>query len=427
MSDERTLSRLVVVGASHRTSSEATRDRLFIAEQDIPQFLAGVRETGFSDVVVMSTCARTEIFGTALDHNAAHAGAVDALAQLGGFDEAEIRRQTYFYQAEDALRHLIRVSASLDSPIIGEPMVTGQFREAVRIADVAGFLNTELITLIQEVNRTSKRIRTETVVGQQPVSMAACAVQVARDVHGDFGGVRSILVTGGEMGELITDQLCDTGLSYMTVVARSRARAEITARRYNCHFRDLDGLSGLLAEADIVVTSLGGGQYLFDTQNVSSALAARRRRPMLFLDVAIPSDVDPAVNNLDGAFVYSLDDLEGIVLEGRFERDNAAADAESIIDAEIHDYQRSMAERDAVPAILALREHFERIRRDVLADNDGVLAVDEVTRRLINRLLHDPSETLRKLVAEKPDDVLDAERLIRELYGLTDKGDKSKE
>ncbi|MEE2997319.1 MAG: glutamyl-tRNA reductase [Pseudomonadota bacterium] len=427
MSDERTLSRLVVVGASHQTSSEATRDRLFIAEQDIPRFLSGVRETGFSDVVVMSTCARTEIFGIASDHIAARAGAVYSLAQLGGFDEAEIRRQTYFYQAEDALRHLIRVSAALDSPIIGEPMVTGQFREAVRIADVAGFLNAELITLIQEVNRTSKRIRTETVVGQQPVSMAACAVQVARDVHGDFGGVRSILVTGGEMGELIADQLCDSGLSHMTVVARRRARAEITARRYNCHFRDLDDLSGLLAEADIVVTSLGGGRYLFDTQNVSSALAARRRRPMLFLDAAIPSDVDPAVNDVDGAFVYSLDDLEGIVLEGRFEREKAAAEAESIIDAEIHDYQRTVAERDAVPAILALREHFERIRRDVLADNDGVMAVDEVTRRLINRLLHDPSETLRKLVAEKPDDVLDAERLIIELYGLTDKGDKSKE
>ena len=427
MSDERTLSRLVVVGASHRTSSEATRDRLFIAEQDVPGFLAGVRETGFTHVVVMSTCARTEIFGLASDQTAARAGAVDALARLGGFDVEDLRRQTYFYQAEDALRHLFRVSAALDSPIVGEPMVTGQFREAVRVADAGGFLNAELNALIQEVNRTSKRIRTETVVGQRPVSMATCAVQVARDVHGDLGRIRSILVTGGEMAELITDQLCDAGLSHLTVVARSRARAEISARRYNCHFKDLDDLPGLLAEADIVITSLGGGQYLFHAENVSSALAARRRHPMLFLDAAIPSDVDPAVNDLDGAFAYSLDDLEGIVLEGRFQRDEAAAEAEAIIEAAIHDYFRVIAERDAVPAILALRQHFERIRLDVLSDSDAVSGVDEVTRRLINRLLHDPSETLRKLVGAEPDGVPDAEILVRKLFGLTDKDDKSKE
>ena len=428
MSDERTLSRLVVVGASHRTSSEATRDRLLIAEEDLPDFLTGLRAGGFEDAVAMSTCARTEIFGLAPDTAAARDGAVAALAKLGGFDTSEIGPQTYTYSAEDALRHLFRVSASLDSPVVGEPEVTGQFRDAVRIADAGNFLGAGLNTIVQAANRTAKRVRSETTIGQRPVSMATCAVQVARDVQGDLTRVRAMLVTGGEMGELIADQMRDAGLSQLTVVARSRARAEISARRYDCHFGVLDDLPGLLAETDIVVTSLGAGQHLFDRNNVSDALVARRRRPMLFVDAAIPSDVDPSVNELDGAFAYSLDDLECIALEGRFQRDEAAAEAEAIIDAEVQEYLRAVAEREAAPAVSALRQHFERVRQGVLSDIAGDdPVVDEATRRLTNRLLHDPSEALRALAADSPEDGAEIEKLVRRLFGIGGKDDKTKE
>ena len=428
MSDERTLSRLVVVGASHRTSSEATRDRLLIAEEDLPGFLTGLRTAGFEDAVAMSTCARTEIFGLASDTAVARNGAVDVLAKLGGFDAAEIAPQTYAYDAEDALRHLFRVSASLDSPVVGEPEVTGQFRDAVRIADAGGFLGPGLNTIVQAANRTAKRVRTETTIGQRPVSMAACAVQVARDVQGDLSRVRAMLVTGGEMGELIADQMRDAGLSQLTVVARSRARAEISARRYDCHFGVLDDLADMLAETDIVITSLGAGRHLFRTGNVSDALVARRRRPMLFVDAAIPSDVDPSVNDLDGAFAYSLDDLERIALEGRFQRDEAAAEAESIIETEMQEYLRAVAERDATPAVSALRQHFERVRQDVLSDlGDEEPAVDEATRRLTNRLLHVPSETLRALAADTPEKGIEVEKLLRRLFGIGGKDDQTKE
>lgn len=428
MSDERTLSRLVVVGASHRTSSEATRDRLLIAEEDLPGFLTGLRAAGFEDAVAMSTCARTEIFGLASDTAAAREGAIAALARLGGFDSAEIGPQTYVFSAEDALRHLFRVSASLDSPVVGEPEVTGQFRDAVRIADAANFLGPGLNTLVQAANRTAKRVRSETTIGQRPVSMATCAVQVARDVQGDLSRVRAMLVTGGEMGELIADHMRDAGLAQLTVVARSRARAEISARRYDCHFGVLDDLPGLLAETDIVITSLGAGQHLFGRDNVSDALVVRRRRPMLFVDAAIPSDVDPSVNDLDGAFAYSLDDLERIALEGRFQRDEAAAEAEAIIDAEVQEYLRAVAEREAVPAVSALRQHFERVRQGVLSEIGGEdPALDEATRRLTNRLLHDPSETLRSLAADAPEGGAEIEKLVRQLFGIDGKDDKTKE
>ena len=435
MTDERILSRLVVVGASHRTSSEATRDRLFISEDDLPAFLRNVIDAGFSDAVAMSTCARTEIFGLADDGEAARLGAIRVLADLGSLEPGQLAAETYTHMGDDALRHLFRVAASLDSPIVGEPEVTGQFRDAVRVAAAHDLVGPGLDAVVQAANAAAKRIRFETPIGQRSVSMAACAAQVGRDVQGDLSRVNAVLVTGGEMGELIVDHMRSAGLARLTVVARSKARAEISARRYDCHYAVLDDLPLLLPDADIVITSLGAGRYLFDRANADAALVARRRRPMLFVDAAIPSDVEPAVNDLDGAFVYSLDDLERIALEGRSRRDEAASEAVIIVDEEIERFHRATAERSAVPAVTALRDHFERVRRDVLADlgqgsrpgqgspgqdglGQGDPALDEVTRRLVNRLLHAPSETLRAFAADNDPAAAQAEELLRRLFEI---------
>lgn len=419
MADERILSRLVVVGASHRTSSEATRDRLFISEDDLPGFLQKVSAAGFSEAVAMSTCARTEIFGLADNSGAARHGAIAVLSDLGGFDADILAGETYCHEGEDALRHLFRVAASLDSPIVGEPEVTGQFRDAVRIATAHDHVGSGLGTVIQASNGAAKRIRSETPIGERSVSMAACASHVARDVQGDLSRTSAVLVTGGEMGELIVDQLRAAGLKRLTVVARSRARAEISARRYQCHHAVLDDLPALLPDADIVVTSLGAGRHLFDRGAAAAALTERRRRPMLFVDAAIPSDVDPAVNELDGAFVYSLDDLERIALEGRSSRDRAAEDAEGIVAEEVDGFRRATAERNATPAVTALRAHFERVRADVVTESSSAdPALDDATRRLVNRLLHAPSEALRALSAENDPAALRAEKLLRQLFDI---------
>ena len=419
MADERVLSRLVVVGTSHRTTSEATRDRLFISEDDLPGLLKKVSAAGFSEAVAMSTCARTEIFGLADNCDAARRGAIGVLADLGGFHANLFASETYGHEGEDALRHLFRVAASLDSPIVGEPEVTGQFRDAVRIATVHDHVGSGLSAIIQAANGAAKRIRSETPIGERSVSMAACASQVARDVQGDLSRVGAVLVTGGEMGELIVDQLRAAGLTRLTVVARSHARAEIGARRYECHHGVLDDLPALLPDADIVVTSLGAGRHLFDRGMAAAALAQRRRRPILFVDAAIPSDVDPAVNDLDGAFVYSLDDLERIALEGRSSRHRAAEDAEAIVGEEVEGFRRATAERNATPAVTALRAHFERVRADVLAELPSAdPALEDATRRLVNRLLHAPSEALRALSAKNDPAGLQAEKLLRHLFDI---------
>lgn len=426
MTDERNTGRLVVIGANHRTSSEATRDRLFIEEERLPGLLREAADAGLSEAVLLSTCARTEIVGIAEEPDAAKPHVVGLLARLGGFDPAALEAELYDHRDDAAVRHVFRVASSLDSPIVGEPEVTGQFRDAVRIAAGCGRVGTQLDAVVQAANAAAKRVRTETAVGERSVSMAACAVQVARDVHGDLSRAAALLVTGGEMGEMIVDRLRDSGLERLTVAARSAPRAEIAARRYGCHHTVLDDLPDRLSKADIVVSTQGAGRYLFDPETVEAALVLRRRRPLLLVDAAIPCDVDPAVNDLDGAFVYSLDDLERIALEGRSQRDEAAAEAEALIEEELERFRRAGAERSAVPALSALRDRFEALRRDVLSDlGNADPAVDEATLRLVNRLLHDPSINLRDMAGRNDPALRDAERHIRRLFSLD--GDEEKE
>lgn len=419
MTDERITDRLVVIGANHRTSSEATRDRLFIPEDRQASFLRAVAEAGLKQAVVLSTCARTEILAMAPDPDAARSRALDLLAGLGDLSPAVLDPDIYMHRDTDAVRHVFRVAASLDSPIVGEPEVTGQFREAVRIAVGCGMVGATLDTVVQAASAAAKKVRSETAIGERSVSMAACALQVARDVQGDLSRVSVLLVTGGEMGELIVDQMRNAGLTQVTVMARSAARAEISARRFECHHAPLDALAEHLPRMDIVISSLGAGQFLVRPELVQGALVQRRRRPMLFVDAAIPADVDPAVNDLDGAFVYSLDDLERIALEGRSHRDEAATEAEAVIDQEVERYLRASAARSAVPTLSALRDHFETVRRDVQADlKIADPATEEAMRRLINRLLHRPTETLRELAADDDPAAQDTDKYVRRLFGL---------
>lgn len=419
MTDERNTDRLVVIGANHRTSSEATRDRLFIPEDEQKGFLRSVADSGLEQAVVLSTCARTEILTFATDPEAARLRVLDLLAGLGGLPVAILEDGIYLHHDVDAIRHVFRVAASLDSPIVGEPEVTGQFREAVRIAVGCGMVGSALDAVVQAASSAAKRVRNETAIGEKSVSMAACALQVARDVQGDLSRVSALLVAGGEMGELIVDQMRSAGLSQITVAARSKARAEISARRFSSHHASLDDLSDILPRMDIVVSSLGAGHYLMTLPLIKSALDQRRLRPMLFVDAAIPSDVDPAVNDLDGAFVYALDDLERIAMEGRSHRDEAATVAEAVIEDEVGRFLRTSAARAAVPTVAALRDHFESVQRDVQADlriTDP--ATEEALRRLVNRLLHRPTESLRELAADNEMASQDAENYVRLLFGL---------
>jgi glutamyl-tRNA reductase len=235
-------------------------------------------------------------------------------------------------------------------------------------------------------------------------------------VHGDLAECAGLLVGDGDMGETIADYLRQAGLGALTVTARLPARAEMLAHRLGCNHAPLDEMPRLLVGADVVISALATGRRVLTREAVSAALAVRRRKPIFLIDVAVPGDIEPAVNELDGAFVYDVDDLETVANEGRAEREEAAAEAFAIVEQEVEAYSRERAGRQAAPAVARLRARFEAERAAALADAAG--DAEKATRLLINRLLHDPSAALRALAEEKAADEQAAERLLDRLFGL---------
>ena len=390
---------------------------MFIEEAGIPAFLERLRSMGLAQAIVLSTCARVEVQAANTDPDSVGGLIVELLAEQGGFRTQEIASQLYHKVDVEAVRHMFLVAASLDSPVVGEPQVTGQVRASHQLSKAAGMTGPELESALQAAYVTAKRVRNETAVSKRPVSLAAAALQLMREIHGDLSKCTGLLILGGDIGEWIAQQAHTAGLSRMVVTARIASRAEQVARRFGCHFAPIDTLPMLLKDADVVITSLGTGQFSLTTDSIGRALAARRHRPILLIDAAIPVDVQPSVHELDGAFVYDVDDLERVAEKGRASRDTAAIAAKEIIDQEVDSYVRNRAARDAAPVVTALRVHFETLREDVLNEL-GAAPPDEVTRRLVNRLLHHPSQALGDLAATDRAASLAAERLLCRLFDI---------
>ncbi len=415
--DNDSASRLFVVGVNQRSASVLLCERLFAEEIELSALLARLRAAGrtvaggdaargagaaggagaVAEAMVLSTCERPEVMAVA-DAPAAGAQAlVGLLAEETGTEADELAAGSFRHLGAEALRHIFAVTASLDSQTVGEPQILGQVKESHRRAVEAGTAGPALDAVLQAAYGAAKRVRSETSLAEHPVSIAASALLVARDVHGALER-RGVLLAGlGEMGEFMAAELIDAGVGDLVVMHASLGRAEAVAHRLGCHFRPWPELDDALAGADIVVAATGTGRYTITALLAEAALKRRRREPIFFIDTAIPGDVEPAVGRLDGAFVYDLEDLEGVALEGKANREAATEAAWRILDEELAEFLRQRAERAAVPSVAALRRHFESARAAVLAE--GGAGAAEVTRRLINRLLHDPSEALRAAAA----------------------------
>lgn len=409
-----------VVGVDHRTCPTGLRERLFLSEAMLPAFLAGLRADGLCQALVVSTCDRTEVVGWHADGADAVARAARRLATLGGFGDPELAGLLTIRHGPAAVEHVFAVAASLESAIVGEPQVLGQVREAYRQAALAGLIGSEIDRVMQGAFAAAKRVRTETAIGERAVSIAAAALQVAREVHGALDRRAALFVGAGEMAEMFAERLREAGVSRFLVADSLAVRAQTTAKRLGAHVYGLDDLETAVAEADIVLCALGRGSVIVGPELVRAALRRRRQRPLFLVDAAVPGDIAPAVNDVEEAFLYSLDDLENVAREGRAKRDEAAAAAWAILRAAVADHLRAAAAREAVPAIAALRAHFETTRARLLAEQPS-LSAEEATRLLINRLLHAPSEALRAMTldGQQPED------LLNRLFGIDDSLDPS--
>lgn len=411
----------IVVGANHRSSSMMMRDRLFVEEAHTPAFLERLKAEGLGQAVVLSTCDRVEVQAIHPDRDQAARAITKVLATHAELEAPALEGQIYIHWGKDAQRHVFAVTASLDSLMIGEPQVLGQVKDAHRLSADAGMTGPELEALLQAAYGTAKRVRTETAIGEGPVSIAAAAVQLARDLHGDLDRCSALLVGGGDMGELVAQDLNTGGLAHLSVVHPVEARAQAIARSLDCHRGDYEAMAELLVEADVVLTSLGTRKHVITAEMVSEALRRRRRKPIFLIDTGIPGDVEPAVDEIDGAFLYDLNNLERVAMEGRASRETEARDAWRILDEELAAFQRNRAERVAVPTLSKLRSHFEDARIQALSDAGD--DADKATRLLVNRLLHDPSEVMRQsAAATNPGDWKALEQVLERLFRLS--GDK---
>ncbi|HEC90553.1 MAG TPA: glutamyl-tRNA reductase [Alphaproteobacteria bacterium] len=420
--------RPLVVGANHRSSSMALRDRLFVEEYALPGFYDRLREAGINQALVLSTCDRIEVQTVRPQNEDSGIAAGRIVETMAGHAEiavADLEGQIYTLDGAEAVRQIFTVPSSLDSLVVGEPQVLGQVKAGHRLAREMRMIGPQLESLLQAAYAAAKRVRSETAIGERPVSIAAAAVEVARDLHGDLGRAVGLLVGGGgigDMGDVVAGEFIAAGLGALTVIHPLKAHAAATARALDCHRAPWPALGSdldrLLGEADVVLAALGRRRRSVSADGIKKAIVIRCRKPMFIVDLAVPGDVEPAVDGIEDAFLYTLDDLERVAMRGRQTRKHVAGDAWEIIDEEVAAYIQGQASLGAVPVLSDLRRHFDDTRAAVLNVAGG--DAEKATRLLVSRLLHGPTLAMRERAADSGEcgEWAQTERLLRRLFGL---------
>ncbi|MGF1473859.1 MAG: glutamyl-tRNA reductase [Rubrobacteraceae bacterium] len=395
---------IAVAGMNHRSASVEVRERVAFSPCAGRNFLQRVKQDGIaSEAVLLSTCNRTELYAVVEDEGA-RSRILDSFARKRKIDRETLEECVYWLTEADAVRHLYRVAASLDSMVVGEGQILGQVREAYRAATEEQCAGQALNRLFHTALRVGKQVRTDTGIGDSSVSVPHVAVKLAEEVFGGLAGRRALVLGAGEMSELVIKHLKAKDIEEVRIANRSAERARLLAERVGGLAVGFDTLASELSRVDVVVSSTGAGNWV-----VHHDLAARvldgRREPLFFVDIAVPRDVDPAVQNLDRAYVYDVDDLQSVVDHNAGDRGDAAKKGEAMIGPAVLEYMSWLSSRHAVPLIQELRAGADRIRRHELSralkkldlTSEETEAVERMSHSLVNKLLHGPISELKAL------------------------------
>jgi len=413
---------LICLGVSHKTAPLSVRERLALSDQQQLELLTRVAGPE-SEALIISTCNRVEFY------LAGPAGGVSrdlVLAEIAARGGDETLSHLYEHRGEAALVHLFRVSSSLDSMVMGEAQILGQVKEAFEIAQRSGAIRGELIRICEAAFAAAKRVRTETGIGRAAVSMASAAVELAIKVFGDLEGKAVLMVGAGEMAELSLRHLRAAGATDMVVTNRTFERADTLAKSVSATARPFEELSSLLVTADVVLCSVASPTPLLTQESLSMVLKARRHRPLFMVDLAVPRDIAPDVNELEGVYAYDMDDIQRVVTDNSAVRSAEAAKAEVMIAEEIARFSRDRALRDGIPVIARLRARAEQIAKAELERTFASLgdnltekqrqSIEAMAKAIINKLLHQPTAKLRETAPEQLDHRLAG--AAAELFGL---------
>lgn len=393
-----------MVGLNHRTAPVAVRERVAFQNGQFEPALRGlITLPRVSEGVILSTCNRVELVMCGQDTGAAQAAIPGFLAAQHGVSSDDIKPHLYVHEGREAVRHMFRVAASLDSMIVGEPQILGQMKEQYARAAELGAAGRILHRCFHKAFSVAKRVRSETGIAERAVSVGSAAVELARGIFDRLPDKTALLVGAGTMGELVARQLLDEGVGTLYVANRTYERAIDVARLLGGIPVPLDRLPRHLPQADLVVVAASGDDFLLDEPMIEHALRERQRRSMLLVDLAVPRAIDPSIRALDGIYLYDVDDLDGVIADNRGARAREAAKAEVIIDGEVETFWRWFSGLDVVPTVVALREKVEALRLRELdrqlgglgLDDAQRLAVDQLTQRIVNKILHAPIATLR--------------------------------
>jgi glutamyl-tRNA reductase len=413
-----------VLGINHTTAPVSLREKVAFSEDRLLAALRTLRrEAGVAEVVILSTCNRTELYWAG---SASGAELSQWLERHHG-NNLDLASSLYVHQEQRAVQHAFSVAAGLDSMVLGEAQILGQLKDAYRAAQEAGSTGPSLNKLFQAAFAAAKRVRSETRIGENAVSLASATVSLARRVYSDLSAHTALMIGAGDMNALAARHFISAGVKGMVIANRTLSRAQALAAELKAHAVGLENLDQELARADIVISCTASLVPLITRSAAEAAIRARRRRPIFMVDLAVPRDIDPAVGDLEDVYLFSIDDLQQLIDENRQQREVAAGGARLVIDEEVARFLAESRAQDAGPAIRALRQQADAIRVQTVEQARRLLAagksadevIDYLANTLTNRLLHTPTHALRQ-AAESADSGL-AEAITRLLIDERDR------
>ncbi len=421
---------LLVIGINHKTAPVEIRERVSFSGEELGRSLRKVLEhPEFTEDMILSTCNRVEIYATTRDPEMGIVALKNFLAEYHGVSLEEFEQSLYIHSGSGAVRHIFRVASSLDSMVVGEPQILGQIKEAHSLAVSHNTLGIVLHRLLHRAFHVAKKVRTQTKIGNSAVSISYAAVELAKKIFGTLEGKAVMLLGAGEMAELAAKHLVAVGAQRVIVVSRTYRRAVDLAMTFDGEAIEFDGFRESLKEMDIVISSTGAPHYILGPEDVVGVIKARKNKPMFFIDIAVPRDIDPGVNEIENVYVYDIDDLQEVVDANRDRREREARRAEEIVEEEVLKFYHWYTSLDLVPTIVSLKEKFEKIRRREMSKYVASFvritekerkSLEALTSAIVKKILHDPITFMKS-----PDlntDTAEYVNAVRKLFRLDAEG-----
>jgi glutamyl-tRNA reductase len=419
--------KIIAIGLNHKKTPIEIREKLFFPDSSLSKPLSELKNVdGIRASLILSTCNRTEIYAHVNDESGSIQSIKQFLSDCKNFPLSEFEPFLYSYFSKDALVHIFRVASSLDSLVVGEPQILGQFKKSFSIASETGTIDQLLMNLMNKAIETAKIVRTETTIGKSATSVSSCAVELAEKIFGKLDDKSVMIIGAGEMAELAIEHFVSDGIAKLYVVNRSYDKAESIASKYGGIPIKFDDYNTKLSEVDIIITSTGAPRYLIKTSDIKGIMRSRKYKPIFLIDISVPRNIEPDINTIDNAYVYDVDDLKIIVDANMKQRINEIGKAEKIIEKQIFEFINWYNSLAVVPTIKLLREKFEKIRQEELSrvlkksgNNLGEVEksiIESFSVSFMNKLLHEPLVNLKEL--SENDQAIEHVKITQKLFNI---------